>query len=110
MEQVKLTSTLGHFGKLENGKFMLHTDEKGNLKSNFYFTPGFVMKDGNLSLAIVNEGPKIAYSMADRIAEIAKEILIPKGIVKGVVLETKGIAYYKENAIEAFIINGIFCL
>ena len=65
------------------------------------------MESGELEIPMVDAEHKIvAFSMEDRIAEIAQEKLISGGYVKGISTKPHMVEYYKKHATEAFIIQG----
>ena len=107
LEQVKLTSTLGCFSKLSNENTILVIDEQKYIRGTPYYTPFFVLNDGKLSIPIYDSELKSVFNMEDEIIEIVKNNLIPKGIIKEVVIEHQKVDYYEKNAVEIFIICGI---
>lgn len=106
LEQAKLTSTLGSCLRCSKDMFSIEVDDSMNVRANPYYTPFFVHNDKRVSIPMRCEGEKIGFNMEEEVIEIVRDKLIPGGCVKELVIEKKNVDYYKENAVEVFILEG----
>jgi len=86
--------------------FNIEIDGSMNIKANPFYTPFFVLKDKTLSLPMCYGDNRTAFRMEDEVIEIVEKQLIPKGLIKKVITEQRTVDYYKENAIEVFVLDG----